>query len=131
MEYVGIIIEKDGRILLQHRDDIPTIKYPGMWDTWGGEIERGETPRQAAIRELEEEIGIKLKPEEMNLLCKVKLLGSMHYFFYAKYKGDDKDLDLKEGQAFGYFFPREIKDLPMVKEFYALLMQILQHEQQG
>lgn len=52
----AIIVANDGRYLLQLRDDIPRIFYPGHWGCFGGAIAPGETPLQAVTRELEEEL---------------------------------------------------------------------------
>lgn len=46
-----------GRILMQLRDDIDGIDFPGYWGFFGGAVEAGETPLEAARRELLEEIG--------------------------------------------------------------------------
>lgn len=60
-EYVAcftgcIILSHDKRILLQKRlDDWQT--RPGYLTTFGGLIEKGETPAQAIVRELFEELG--------------------------------------------------------------------------
>lgn len=51
------ILYRDGKFLMQLRDDIPTIVYPGHWAFFGGHIEPGETPADAMRRELLEEIG--------------------------------------------------------------------------
>ena len=51
------IIQQDGKYLMQLRDDIPTIIYPGVWAFFGGHIEPGEKPEAALRRELKEEIG--------------------------------------------------------------------------
>ena len=59
------MIECDGRWLLQLRDDIEGILYPGQWALFGGHLDPGETPEVALRRELEEEInwaGSKLTP---------------------------------------------------------------------
>ena len=59
------MIESDGRWLLQLRDDIEGILYPGQWALFGGHLDPGETPEVALRRELEEEInwaGSELKP---------------------------------------------------------------------
>ena len=49
------MIECDGRWLLQLRDDIEGILYPGQWALFGGHLDPGETPEAALRRELEEE----------------------------------------------------------------------------
>jgi putative nucleotidyltransferase with HDIG domain len=51
-----IFIAKDtGRILLPHRSG--QVLEPHTWGTWGGKVDEGETPAQAAVREIEEETG--------------------------------------------------------------------------
>lgn len=52
-----MLVDEHGRYLMQLRDDIPGILYPGHWGLFGGAIEPGETPEAAMRRELEEEIG--------------------------------------------------------------------------
>jgi 8-oxo-dGTP diphosphatase len=51
------ILHQNGKFLLQLRDDIPGIFYPGHWALFGGHIEPGESPDAAIQRELLEEIG--------------------------------------------------------------------------
>ena len=50
------MLEREGRWLLQLRDDIDGIVYPGTWALFGGHLESGESPAQAVQRELKEEI---------------------------------------------------------------------------
>ncbi|MEG3438219.1 NUDIX hydrolase [Pannus brasiliensis CCIBt3594] len=50
------ILERNGRFLMQLRDDIPSIHYPGVWGLFGGHLEPGESPEEALKRELWEEI---------------------------------------------------------------------------
>ena len=50
------MLQRDDRWLLQLRDDIDTIIYPGHWGLFGGHLDPGETPVQALMRELQEEI---------------------------------------------------------------------------
>jgi ADP-ribose pyrophosphatase YjhB (NUDIX family) len=53
---VGVVVmDLEGRILLERRSD------NGMWGLPGGAIEPGETIKQAAIREMEEETGLQIR----------------------------------------------------------------------
>ena len=51
------ILYREGQFLLQLRDDLPNIVYPGQWTLFGGHLEEGETPTAGLQRELQEEIG--------------------------------------------------------------------------
>ena len=55
--------------LLQLRDFKPSIIFPGHWGAFGGAIEEGESPRDALVRELIEEIGY--SPEELKFIGEV------------------------------------------------------------
>lgn len=56
IEVVAAVIERDGKFLIAQR---PADKHKGgCWEFPGGKIERGESSRQALVRELKEEVGI-------------------------------------------------------------------------
>ena len=50
------LVDIDGRVLLQQRPEGKSLA--GLWEFPGGKIEPGETPEDALIRDLEEELGI-------------------------------------------------------------------------
>ena len=52
------LIDADGRVLLTKRP--PGRPLAGLWEFPGGKVETGETPEAALIRELEEELAIKV-----------------------------------------------------------------------
>ena len=52
----ALLVADDGRYLMQLRDDLPQIFYPGHWGCFGGAVDPGEPPEQALRRELREEI---------------------------------------------------------------------------
>ena len=51
------LLDADNRILLAQRP--PGKSMEGLWEFPGGKIESGETPEQALIRELEEELSVR------------------------------------------------------------------------
>jgi len=53
-----LLLDHDGRILLQHCCDPAAPAAGSWWNTTGGGVDDGETPRQAAVRELREETGL-------------------------------------------------------------------------
>jgi 8-oxo-dGTP diphosphatase len=47
------------------RDDLPGLRWPGLWDLPGGGREGLETPEDCLLRELWEEFGLTLSPERL------------------------------------------------------------------
>lgn len=101
------ILYRDGKLLLQLRDDIPGIAYPGCWALFGGHIEPGETQEIALRRELQEEIGYDV-PSVYKFGCYTDVAVIRHVF-YAQLSVDVKDLVLKEGWDMGLLTPDEIR----------------------
>ena len=54
------LIDADGRVLLAKRPHGRPMA--GLWEFPGGKVEPGETPEAALVRELEEELAIKVAP---------------------------------------------------------------------
>ena len=50
------LVDRDGRLLVQQRPE--GLSMAGLWEFPGGKLEPGETPEQALIRELGEELAI-------------------------------------------------------------------------
>jgi 8-oxo-dGTP diphosphatase len=56
VEVALAMLEREGRWLMQLRDQTSSIVAPGCWGLFGGHLDPGETPEQALRRELLEEI---------------------------------------------------------------------------
>jgi 8-oxo-dGTP pyrophosphatase MutT (NUDIX family) len=56
-----ILVDRQGRVLMQLRDDNPKIMFPGHWGLTGGAAHDSESPEDAARREVQEETGIELE----------------------------------------------------------------------
>jgi len=64
---VGVVI-KNGRLLITRRP--PQGLLGGLWEFPGGKLQSGESPAQACVREIREEVNLEVKVEE--LLAKVR-----------------------------------------------------------
>ncbi len=117
---VGALInDRRGRVLLQRRDAKTSIYFPGLWGVFGGSCEGEETPEQAILREIREELSVSVPAAEMFLKWDIncRYLGEEpreRFFFEVAF--DDKmvsDIDLREGAEYRFFV---VNELPAVKE---------------
>jgi 8-oxo-dGTP diphosphatase len=59
----AIVIDTQDRFLFQQRDDVPGIIAPGKIGMFGGHREAAETSLECVVREVQEETGLALPPE--------------------------------------------------------------------
>ena len=89
------ILYQDEKFLMQLRDDIPGILYPGCWGLFGGHLEPGETPEAGLKREVEEEINYTLiSPLKLGCYNDEKVI---RHIYYAPLKIPVEALTLNEG----------------------------------
>lgn len=111
-EIAAIILESERfGILLMLRDDKSWIPFPNHWDIFGGHVEEGETPEEALIREIKEELDIELK--EYRFWRKYECLTgdayeNTKYIYTAKIDIPINEVTLYEGQEARYFKREEI-----------------------
>jgi 8-oxo-dGTP diphosphatase len=54
-------VRQGSKTLMVHRIKKPNDMHQGKWNGLGGKLEPGETPEECAIREIEEESGLRVK----------------------------------------------------------------------
>lgn len=108
-------ITHNRKILLLHRDNIPTISNPNMWGSIGGMVEDGETFEEGIKREIKEETN--LEPKNLKFLGRLSLPDQETYGYIVRL-GDSELKDIKlgnEGQELKFFSFEELAKLPVGK----------------
>lgn len=101
------ILHRQGQFLLQLRDNIPGIIYPGHWGLFGGHLEPGETPSVAIKRELLEEIGY--TPPVLSEFGCYSDSQVVRHVYHAPLAVEVNQLVLNEGWDMGLLSPEQIR----------------------
>jgi 8-oxo-dGTP diphosphatase len=130
------ILYQAERVLLQLRDDIPTIAHPGKWAFFGGHLDPGELPEAGVQRELLEEIGY--RPPTIALFCSYQNDASVdRHVFAAPLTVEAETLQLNEGMDMGlvsyeeiqqgYCFSKRLQELrPIATPHQQILLEFYQ-----
>jgi 8-oxo-dGTP diphosphatase len=107
------LVDADRRVLIAQRPEGKSLA--GLWEFPGGKVEPGESPEDALVRELEEELGVSTKTaclapasfashayEGFHLL--------MPLYVCRKWQGEPQ---LREHQALKWVRPQNLRDYPM------------------
>ena len=107
------LVDTDGRVLLARRPE--GKKMAGLWEFPGGKLNPGETPEQALIRELREELGI-----DVSAACLAPFAFASHayegfhllmpLFLCRRWKGTPRP---REKQTLAWVSPRKLTDYEM------------------
>ena len=107
------LVDPDGRVLIARRPEGKSMA--GLWEFPGGKVDPGETPEQALVRELREELGIETATSCLAPIAfashgydKFHLL--MPVFACRKWQGTPRP---HEGQALKWVRPAELSRYPM------------------
>lgn len=106
----AVIRGQDGRYLLARR--LPEAHLGGLWEFPGGGVEDGELPEEALVRELHEELGVKVQVLGPRTFAWHREPGrAVLLLFYdaAITQGTPRGL---QGQEVAWFKPQELPGLP-------------------
>lgn len=130
-EIAAIILENEkGEFLLALRDNKPGIPFPNHWDLIGGHVEEGETPEQALVREVKEELDIDLK--EYAFYKKVECLTgdayeNIKYVYTGKINIPIEEITLLEGERPQYFSREEIPNVKFANIIKSIVLEYINY----
>jgi len=127
------VYNSNGEVLLQLRAK-DKDSFPGLLDiSAAGHVDSGETPGEAAVREMEEEIGLSVKPDQLRLITQrniqqpIKDVGwqnnEIDYVYLYRFDENIKDLSMTDGEVESLeFIPidkleKEISDPEQYKKY--------------
>lgn len=104
---VGVIRDPQQRIFITQRQH--HTELAGYWEFPGGKLEGGETPLEALIRELHEEVGIRV--EQARLLqtvagTQIQQHLQLHYFLVEQWQGEPYG---REGQPHRWIAQQDLR----------------------
>ena len=122
------LIDADGRVLLARRPEGKSMA--GLWEFPGGKLFDGETPEEALIRELKEELNV-----DTSTACLAPFAFASHayerfhllmpLYVCRRWRGT---VQAREGQALAWARPEKLADYPMPpadKPLIPLLRELL------
>lgn len=107
------LVDPDGRVLIARRPEGKAMA--GLWEFPGGKLRAGETPEQALLRELVEELGIDTRASCLAPIAFASHRYSEFHLLMPLYvcrvwRGTPTPL---EGQALKWVRPARLSDYPM------------------
>ncbi len=129
----AILVLDDGRYLMQLRDDLPNIWYPGFWGLFGGGVNDGEDRMQALKRELREELNLEIGEARLftSLQFDLRPIGLAHYYRDYYEVGINaascKRLTLREGSDVQAFSGDQALSLPRLSPYDAFALFMYHH----
>jgi 8-oxo-dGTP diphosphatase len=108
IEVVAAVIYKDGKIFTTQRG---YGEFEGMWEFPGGKIEAGEDAKDALVREIQEELGVLVKVND--LICTTEydyptFHLTMHCFWCCVASGE---IELREHKSARWLTKDKLNDV--------------------
>lgn len=120
---IGILQREDGHVLMAKRPE--GKPSAGRWEFPGGKIEATETPRDALVRELREELGINTIAAHPWIIKQhpySTLVARLHIFRVTDWHGEPRG---REGQHLSWQDPNAVDVEPLLSVNYGIIKEFL------
>lgn len=107
------LVDRDNRVLLAQRPQGKTLA--GLWEFPGGKLNVNETPEQALVRELHEELGINVCLECLAPFTFASHTYETFHLLMPLYvcRNWEGEITAREGQVLKWVRPSALTDYPM------------------
>lgn len=111
----GFFVDPNRRQILLHQRDSKARVNPNMWAFFGGLAEGDESPLACFLREVEEELGVRLDAAEaiqLRAYLNTELQTNRYVFFVRRYLPPE-EIILGEGAGFGWLRFEDLPNYPL------------------
>ena len=126
-ESASSVVLIDGKILMLKRPE-DSHSYPGRWSLCAGKIEMGETPEEAAVREIAEETGIRSLVMKGSLppvmVREDKVIWKVYPFIFDA--GDAKPVLNDENDDYRLVDYKGLESMYLVEKTYEIVGKLLE-----
>ncbi len=121
IEVAALFIEHENRILLLHRQERKS--QGNLWGIPGGKLDKGESPLQAVLREIQEETGYDFSQQPMESLGTVYIeYNNKDHFIYHMFRTKLTEdpaavkINFDEHKGFTWVTPQDALKLELIKD---------------
>lgn len=123
MRVVAGLLRRHGQLLLCHRHP-DRANYPDVWDLPGGHIESDETMAGALVRELDEELGIRIATPEQPPWETVQVDGfELNVYIIDRWEGEPRNAATDEHDDMRWVVSACIAQLNLAHPFYPQMLR--------
>ena len=126
LRVTAALIRRNGKILIAQR--LNNGRFANKWEFPGGKIDPGETPEEALLRELQEELGIEAKITALySETIHPYEYGQIRQFtFWVEFAGTPDDICLREHQSMAWVTPEEMSGYDFAGADLAVLKKLVE-----
>lgn len=122
---VGVaIVIRENKVLLGKRSN--NVPFTGFWEFPGGKLEKNETPQEAIVRELKEELNVESNVNHLLFEYKIKI-NEKFYKLHCYYTDiDDNKLELRVHDEIEWVSLEKADSYKLLKTNYKILKRIIE-----